>query len=189
MRPAVSAQTVGLNTRQVPPLAAMVGQAGASMALPVSRPAAARPQREVPERMAKTMRILVLLVAASAFAGCDQSTSDSSNTAATATTQATTSNDKARASKVWTAYITRRAKSDAASVGYKVVKIQPSVDDPQDYGRGFKQGSGTAYVEVVTPERTKHGTIYSGDMSQNADGTWAVRPASVKQQAPETVGQ
>jgi hypothetical protein len=118
---------------------------------------------------------LAAAAGALALAGCGQHAGGT-----TATTTAAKGNDKAHALSAWKRFIAKRARSYAALAGYKVIKVKADMDDPRDYGKGFKEGRGTAYVALENPERKRHTTIYRGEVDQRADGNWAVKPKSVE---------
>jgi hypothetical protein len=88
--------------------------------------------------------------------------------------------------RAWRAYVKDIANQDAQEVGGRVVKFQPSMDTPRDYGLGYKQAVGTAYVEVKTSGGSRGGIVYSADLHQ-LDGTWSVKTSSFKRQKPEDV--
>lgn len=104
-------------------------------------------------------RVVAMLLAAGALAGCGSSSQSSSSTQAAAKPS---ERDVVRAK--WRRYVTKRARADARVLGAHVVKVDASVDKPTDYGLGGKQTAGTAYVEISAGGH-RSATIYSADMN------------------------
>jgi hypothetical protein len=128
-------------------------------------------------------RLLVLLLASTAAAGCGSSSSSESNSESSKTPAAKQASDRTRAARAWRRYIRPKARADAADSGAQLVKLRPSIDNPQDYGQGFRQAVGTAYAEVETPSGFRGGLIYSAEL-RNTGGAWHVQPGSLEEKKP-----
>jgi CRISPR/Cas system-associated endonuclease Cas1 len=118
---------------------------------------------------------LALAAVVLALAGCGQR-----HSGMTATTTASKVNDKAHALSVWKRFIAQKVRSRAALAHYKVTKFKADMDEPRDYGKGFKTGRGTAYVALLNAQGQRHSTIYHGVVEQHSDGRWAVKPRSIE---------
>jgi hypothetical protein len=113
-------------------------------------------------------------------------TSTSATTTSTATTKpspSATETDKAAALSVWKSYVRRLVRRQSATLGGTVGKLTAKVDNPTDYGQGYKQVIGTAYAELQL-SGGKRGTILSAELDENRDGSWLVKPGSLEQKAP-----
>lgn len=87
------------------------------------------------------------------------------------------------ARRAWRSFIDPRARTEAAALGARVVKLQPSVSEPKDYGTGAKQAVGTAYVEVKSSSGFKGGLIYSAELTK-LGSRWRVDEDSLEERKP-----